>query len=475
MITQDLCKIPLTNTASALLALKIKRGFYMGGSIVPDQARCACGGSFSKKQFKKQDYWDCDQCSADPKYFRLRRYLPGIQGTKGKTVEIRYDQNGNRLTDIDSARATRSLIDLEIQLGKFDSAKYLLKESEDALSVKNIIENGYLPYYEKLVANGAIKPSTMKAKKQYIRNYILPYFTGYKLTRKKQKRISKKALRGKGYRPHLYEQVEVNWASRIRSIMDISNGTIREMYATLPCSKRQRDLVGMELKVILNYAKDIADVKGFIVPSFPECKPAKLMDVNTFLSPENFRLVIDKIRSSEHIMPAIMIEMLWEYGLRPCDICPLKWSDINFKDGIILIRRHVTLNREVADGRKSLDGEVHALPITETVFKLLQEVPRSVSKDAYVFQTYKWEMFSPARLGKVWREALRSLKIPYVDLYRGTKSSRVTYLLNDGCTEEEIMELTGIKNVTTIRRYAQLLPRTRVSRIKNLISRSREA
>lgn len=445
----------------------------MGGSIVPERARCACGGKFIKKQFKKQDYWECDtDAEHEPKLFRLRRYVPGIGGKRGRMVDIRYDRNGERFRSVTHAETERKMIDIEIEAGTFRPQDYLLKETEDAMSFKNFVENEYLPHYEIMVKSGKVKPSTMKAKKQYIRNYLLPFFTGKKLEKIPKKRITRAVLRGRGKRPDEFHEVEVPWATNVRSILDIKKRTITELEHGIPwSSKRMRDLVMQELKVILTWAKKECEIEELVIPDFPAPSKRKKMDVNSFLTEEENQKVFKYIKNPQY---RIMIETMWFYAMRPSEVRALKWSDIDWKNELLYIRRHVTMNCIVVPGRKSQDDEVHALPLDPYFTKLIQELPRPINQDQYMFPGVTTEIVPEIRLRKVWTEALKRAGLAHVDMYRGTKSSRLSQLLAQGWSMEEIRELTGHTSVGMVALYAQLTEKQKVGRVREMLRASGE-
>lgn len=442
----------------------------MGGSIVPEVQSCACGGRFIKLKERSGEYWACDKCDKEPTSFRLRKYLPGVAGKRGKRVEIRYDQNQKRLKDLDTVRATKKLIEIELERGTFDQSKYLKKESAELTNFANFVTEIYLPHYEKLLESGDISPYSMKAKRQYLRNYLLPYFTGVKQVKIKKARITRPKLRGKGKRPDEFTTEPVSWAGSVRDIREIRKLHITQMHASLPCSGRMKTLVEQELKTILYFAKDEAEVIS-TVPGFPKTEKAGLMDVQTFLTHKEFHEVLSHIDEPYKTM----VELLHFYAMRPCEVVVLKWEDIDYRNNLLHIRRHTTLNRNVAEGRKSMTGACHSLYLDPKAREILQRIPRPIKPEGYIFSTEKTEFMAPKNLSTIWREAMRKTRFKYVDLYRGTKSSRLTSMLRAGCTMEQIREVTGHTNLGTLARYAQLLPSDRHKNQSRAFSMAEEA
>jgi hypothetical protein len=164
--------------------LKIERGFYMKGIVSPDQKQCKCEGKgkFLKVTHRESYYFACSLCNKSPSLFRVRRYLPSLSGDNGKTVEIRYF-NKKRLTTLVAAHAANEAIDELIESGNFDPADFLVKEADNMLIFSNFVANKYLPHYEKRVKEGLTSPATLAAKKQYLRNHLIPFFKDKNLKR----------------------------------------------------------------------------------------------------------------------------------------------------------------------------------------------------------------------------------------------------------------------------------------------------
>lgn len=410
MLDKSLCIVRPQNNTNAM-ALKIQRGFYMGGIISPDQRACKCGGKFVKKEFRGANYFSCDKCDKDPAFFRVRRYLPGPFGEKGKTVEIRYDSNGKRLTSIQAAHATMEYIDGLVSNNKFDPAEFMIKEANNMLIFENFINKKYIPHYETRLKTGEYKPSSMQAKKQYLRNFLLPMLKG-------------------------------------KNIREIKGGFIKEFNDKIEASPRMRDLVLQELKTILNYARSIDMVE--FVPPFPQAKRAKLKDPEKFLTKDQQLEVLDHVDNEKY---KTMLSILCYFPLRPSEIRALKWCDLDFKTGFLLIRRHVTIRSVVIDGRKSTE-DLHSLPITPEFLKLIEHLPRPIQQDEYIFKGEVGEITSEHCLSRAWKKAMALTKLPYVDMYRGTKSSRMSQMLRAGASITDIAALAGISEGVADR-YAQ--------------------
>lgn len=405
------CIVTPQYKVASSVTLKIQRGFYMGGIISPDQRACKCGGKFVKKAFRGANYFSCDLCDKDPQFFRVRRYLPGPFGEKGKTVEIRYDSNGKRLTSIQAAHATMEYIDGLVSNNKFDPSEFMIKEANNMLIFENFVNKKYLPIYENKLSKNEISPGTMTAKKQYLRNHLLPHFGKKNL----------KAIKS----PEISEYMGLSKAS----------------------ASFMRDIIG-ELKAIMNHARTLEMIDT--VPVFPKFKKAKLKDAELMLTWEEQLEVIDHIDDEQY---KVMIQLLCFTGMRPCEVRALRWSDWDFKTSTLWIKRHAVLGSVEKDGRKSSE-DFHTLPITPEMMKFIEKLPRPIDQDTPMFPGKINDLVSEHCLSRAWSKAIKLTKVKYVDLYRGSKSSRLSQMLRAGFTEGSISQVAGI-SPETVKRYAQ--------------------
>lgn len=407
--TECILKPRINNTCN--MALKIKRGFYMGGIISPDQRSCKCGGKFVKKEFRGANYFSCDLCDKDPAFFRVRRYLPGPFGEKGKTVEIRYDSNGKRLTSIQAAHATMEHIDGLVSNNKFDPSEFMVKEANNMLIFKNFVEKKYLPIFERKLEKGLIKPSSMVSKKGIIKLHLMPFFAD-------------------------------------KNIRNIGTSVLSEFADQASFSEGYVRLVMGELKVILNKAYEMELIHR--IPVFSKLKKPALKDPEKFLSFEDQMKVLDHIDDDQY---KVMIHLLCLMAIRPSEVRAFKWSDWDFKNKKLWIKRHVTTGEIIVPGRKSNDDS-HSIVINQEIIDVVSKLPIPINQDEYMFKGKINPVVGHNCLSRAWKRALIVAKMPHIDLYRGTKSSTLSQWLRKGHSKSDIAIVAGISE-EMLKRYAQ--------------------
>jgi integrase len=404
---------------------KINRGYYMAGTIKSDQrGGCACGGKFKQVQEFGYSVPKCIDCGNYPNKLVISRYLPSLNGSKGEWIKIRWNHTNERLTTVWDAVAVIKLIDKEVQEGSFDPRKYQSRAAASQLKFKFFYENKYSPKEENRYKRGDISLAMLKKKK--------------------------------GYAKHLafFDNIDIR---------SITSGLIFEYYDSWTDKLRTRDLVLQELRTILNYASDIEAIKK--VPKFPKMKPAKKRKVENFLTLQEQEKIIDHISNPVY---KAMIKLLALYAMRPCEIRALKWSDINYREGYICITRHFTDGTTLKEGRKS-NEEDHYLPIVEDFHDAMSEIPTSLIKDDFVFKGRNGSAVGDRVLARAWHSAREKTGLPYVQLYEGTKHSRLSQLRSSGMSPEKLIELSGHTNTKTLERYAQLNMQQKLESVRSMI------
>lgn len=420
------------------IQMNILKGCYMSSVIAADEkSKCTdCHGHLFKNEiFDKKLQLSIARCSCGgyPDAIRLRRSLPIGEDSKACRVDIRYNKNGERLVDIDEAKHVARAIDYDIKSGRFDPNDYKPKKATIGLIFKNFIKLKYGPAQLKRFERGELSKGGWR-KKVSLGKHLTEYF-GEKDIRK------------------------------------ISRGDIMEFRDAFPGSDRTRDLITQELNFIINYAfeRDILTKK----PATPKMRKAKIRNVENFLTDLEQYKILEAIENPKY---KLMIECLIIYAMRPCELRALQWGDLDFKNEVISIRRSFSDGSHLQDGRKSNDS-THYLPITERFIAIVARLPRSIKNTDYIFKGVKGGAVNERALRDAWNSAIKkanetlkaSEKIEQVELYEGTKHSRLSFLKQQGYSDDQLMLLSGHTNVETLKRYAQVTKLNKLQSVRGMI------
>lgn len=367
----------------------------------------------------------CASCGSFPDKIRIRRSLPiGLDG-KANRVDIRYNRIGEKIADIEEAKHIARSIDYDIKSGRFDPNDYRPRGVLNDFLFENFVEKNYLVIQEKKLAKGVLSPAGFKNKKSSIAHL-------------------KKALG------------EID-------IRRITSGTIFGYYEGFTGGDRARDLSIQELQIILKYAYNLELITK--LPQFPKIKKAKIRDVEKFLTDQEQEQIINAI---EVPLYRLMVEVLVIYAMRPCEVRALQWRDLDFFNGVITIQRHFSDGVHLRNGRKSNES-IHYLPMTERFMEIIDQLPRSIKSDDFIFKGREGGAVADRVLARHWAKAIKKLDISYVELYEGTKHSRLSFLKRQGFSDDQLLMLSGHTNVETLKRYAQVTKLNKVLLVKEMI------
>ncbi len=412
------------------IQLNIMKGLYMSSVITADsRASCSsCGAtSFTHEIFDtklKLSISKCE-CGGYPDKIRIRRSLPiGTEG-EAERVDIRYNKMGERITDIEEAKHIARSIDYDIKSGKFDPNEYRSRSVLKAYIFKNYIQDTYLSAQRKRLAKGELNQGGFRRKESSVK--VLVKFFGDTDIRK------------------------------------LNRALIMDFYDQFEGSNRSRDLVIEELNFILNYAFDREVISK--KPTTPKTKKAEVRDVENFLTDLEQEKILSKITDPLY---RAMIECLIIYAMRPCEIRALTWGDLDFGGRVISISRHYSDGSTLTEGRKS-NNKIHYLPMTEKFLDLIRSMPHSINKNELLFKGKHGGPVGANVLGRHWGNACKQAKIKHIELYEGTKHSRLSFLKRQGYSDDQLILLSGHTNVETLKRYAQITRLNKLERVKEMI------
>lgn len=400
---------------------KMKRGFFMGGTISTDQKACQkCKAKFTRI---KDSYGfavpRCPKCGTFPQKFYISKRLPKLGSDESRLVRIMYDSANKRLETPFQAMNTLTEINNEIESGKFDPLKYASKKEKEAFKFK-AFKDVYLEHHRKRFERGEITPAGHSEKVRLVNNVLTPYFGNY-------------------------------------DINEISSIAIKKYRDSFTEKLRQRDCATQELKTLLRFAYQMEFIDK--MPLFDRIPRSKKR--LEFLEADKTKKIIANIENDKYRM---MFELAYIYALRPCEVRSIKFKDINLKKNTLTIQTHVSKDIVIAD-RKSQKGDAEManlqFKLTDKARAIFAAIPRNIDKNAYVFPGKFAAIVSRDALTTAWKNSLNQLKKKLkidrkVDSYeiRGSRLSELSERLNGNVMA--LRQISGHTNVTTlVERYVR--------------------
>jgi integrase len=288
----------------------------------------------------------------------------------------------------------------------YDTAKKLYREKmtgiakgdflgirEEGISLKRFVEEKYWP-----TIKGTLSSNEERRSRSILDQHILPRFGDFKLSKVRTEDIDR-------------------WQSD--RIGKASPGTVRKEM--------------MRLKHLLNcavkwrYIKD-SPAKGLQTVKMP---PGRVR----YLTPEERTVLLNQARPDLRLY----IEVALQTGARRGELCGLRWTNVDMR------MRTVTFP-------KTKNGDCRTVPMTDTLFRLLYNLPRPLDQNASVFPP-----MSPDAITIGFRRLVSGLglsNLKFHDLRHDVAST----LTMAGVPQRTVMEILGHKDPRMTLRYQHLSP-----------------
>jgi integrase len=227
----------------------------------------------------------------------------------------------------------------------------------------------------------------------------------------------------------------------------------------IPLMKNGKPVIGYSEKTILQmhrilsraFDKAKADgltkknpCKGVDTPSSEEYEP----DVYT---EDEFLLLLDKLEG--HRMEAIVL-LAGMCGLRRGELLGLIWEDIDFKNGIVYVRRNTvpTTTEGTITKKPKTRKSRRAFTIPPAVLERLKQI-RGVGK---IYTKPDGTDYSPGSLSSMFRDFLKRNGLRHIRLH-DLRHFNGTMMLKYGVSEKAAQDRLGHTNPQTTRRYQHIL------------------
>ena len=141
-------------------------------------------------------------------------------------------------------------------------------------------------------------------------------------------------------------------------------------------------------------------------------------------------------------------------GLRRGELLGLKWEDIDWKDGIITVRRQVArVDGEIVEAPLKTKNSYRAVSISPQAVEVLEQ-QKAKTRDAYVFPSPNGGPISPDSVNNMLKRVLERAGIPKVRFHDLRHTAASTMIANGVDIVTAATELGHASPTTTANMYA---------------------
>lgn len=356
--------------------------------------------------------------------------------------------------------------------GKRQQIKRVFKTAKDANAFAAKVENekntGMFAYSKGLTLGAYIdkwletstvnvRPSTLASYRDNVRKHIQPLLGGALLERLTAEdiRVAYKTLSETEYCPAKYKTVKKDGAALrvlVTPAKTYSPKTIKNIHNVLHMCLEQ----AVEDKLIPRNPADYVKLpqvhrKEFVIPE-----------------PSQMHTLMDALKETEVYPVILTCAML---GCRRGEALGLYWSDINFTDDTITLRRayimnHIKKQPEVGELKTETSRRVLPLPQTlKTELLKIKEEREAAAIEAgthvvsspFVFVNAEGQPFRPDSVSRAFKRAAARIGLPNMRLH-DCRHTVVTYLLENGENPRSVSEFVGHSTPGfTLTQYAHVL------------------
>jgi integrase len=401
---------------------KFNIGKWVAARIYSDDRNnaCSCGGKFAtyieiKRRDKKSIFLpECSSCRQPPERYRIRAKLKDGSG-KPRNVFVRKTIDGEYLTDPDTVLDVFKRVEADEKMGKFRYSDY----DRDSVKKKDLFKNVVTDYLRVQSLRKDLSPYSLDSKRKYSRILV--------------EGIPADGLTGFG---------DV-------SIHDIEGYHVEDFKLGLKSHTNQTMCLG-EMKTILNWAQErykLARVPRFEVPSSKKRKS-----------------VPDLEQARAQVIPAIeneihreAIRMLAQYGLRPSEVRAIQYEQIDIVNERITIDRHFSKTTLLMGRKSAAEGEdtsVLVRKLTPELKTFIKSRPWPINQPKkFLFTNTVGKPMGVKDLSQTWRETLKKLKLPHVEMY-GLRGAKITEVIKKAGKDSTVgRDFAGHTDVRTTQKH----------------------
>lgn len=370
----------------------------MQGNIRTKQKCPTCQGAFT--HFDKLGLICTQHRTIPTRYFVDIHY-------NGERVKLYSDKSGRVLDSYGIAAETLEHIRYEIRNHQFDPSKYVKADLNQYLFEKVI--DKWINEKKEEADKGQLSHSYILPLKGMVKNYFLPFFNH-------------------------------------RDIREIRTIDIKEFYRQLPHKlkpKTHRNIIHA-LENLFNtlIADELIDKK----PIFPT---VSVPDAETKWCR---REVQDNILNAIPEKHRAIFFFLTRQGVRPGEVVALKWEDIDFAHGILIVKRTMS-NRTIMERTKT--KKIRPRLLHSDIMEILCSIPRGLPHIYLFINPNTGRPYMTDTLQRLWKIACQKVG-EEISLYQATRHSVASMAASSGVSIHIIKEVMGHTDIRTTLRYAHV-------------------
>jgi type 1 fimbriae regulatory protein FimB/type 1 fimbriae regulatory protein FimE len=165
------------------------------------------------------------------------------------------------------------------------------------------------------------------------------------------------------------------------------------------------------------------------------------------LTPKEMDSLIKAANSNRHgRRDGTMLTICYRHALRASEVCDLEWSQINFDEGTVYVRR-------------AKNGKPSTHPLRGDEIRMLRKVKADQQPtSSFVFMSERGAPFSPASFNWMVKRAGKKANLPFQVHAHMLRHSAGYKLANDDHNLRAIQDWMGHKQISHTTRYTEISP-----------------
>ena len=165
------------------------------------------------------------------------------------------------------------------------------------------------------------------------------------------------------------------------------------------------------------------------------------------LTPKEVDRLIDAAKCNRYrLRDETMVTVCYRHALRASEVCELEWSQVNFDEGTLYVRR-------------AKNGKPSTHPLRGDEIRMLRKIKADQQPaSSFIFTSERGGPFSPASFNWMVKRAGKKANLPFQVHAHMLRHSAGYKLANDDHNLRAIQDWMGHKQISQTTRYTELSP-----------------